>query len=290
MKKLIVLAVWLMACIATETKACSGPLQDSVKVIPHKMDGELTEWATDRFEENPDTRLLYSADHDQNFLYVAMKVKDQATQGRIVIGGMKLFVDTRGKKKEGTGIEFPIRQQGGGSFAGSHEAGVSGREQIREKMVMNMLMLKTFGFDGKDDNSQYVAQGSELDIVYNWDTEDNLCLEYKIPLEYIGGASSLKNKTLSIGWKIVAVRGGGNVAGMETTSMTATMVRQTTSSSTRNVNANIGGASSVSTAQPIAPLNRTGRQSRMSPNAMNPTTLDNEPKGQFIWTKHVMNF
>jgi hypothetical protein len=289
MKKLIVLAVWLMACITTETRACSGLAKDSVKAL-HKMDGELTEWGTDRFELDPETGLLYAADHDQNFLYVAMKIKDPGTQMQMARGGMKMFVDTRGKKKEGTGVEFPIRQQGGAGYAGAHEAGVSEKEKIREGMVMNMLMLKTFGFDGKDDNKQYVAQGSELDVVYNWDTEDNLCLEYIIPLEYIGGVSSLKNKTLSIGWKINGAGPMGNIVRMDVVSMSTTVVRSTSSSTARNVNANTGGASTVPVAQPVTPLNRTGRQARMSPNALNPTTLDNEPKGQFVWTKHVMNF
>jgi hypothetical protein len=226
-----------MACTVNKTMAHSVRPEDSTKIV-HAHDGDLSEWKTERFETDPELKLVYSIDHDNDNLYMAMKITDPAMQMRIAMSGMKMFIDTRGKKKEGTGVEYPIRKEGG-------------------------------GFDDKEDKTQFVGEMGGVNIAYLWGADGTLGIEYRVPIEYLGGPSSVKNKTLSIGWKVNEASQVVSVVRTETT------VVSTQSSSPRRSGGGAGG---------IAP--RSGGRNLGN----DPRVMTDDPKGQFIWTKHLMNF
>lgn len=272
MRKLIPLAALAIACISTKTMAHPLRQQDSTKTI-HTNDGDLGEWQPGKFETDPETKILYSIDHDKDHLFLAMKIADPAMQMRACMNGMKTFFDTRGKKKEGTGIEFPIRKEGGGFQGGGAEGG-DDRTKMQQKMAFNMIVLKTFGFDDKEDKTQFIGEAGSINIGYKFNDDGSLSIEYKVPLEYFGGSASLKNKTMSIGWKI---NEGGAYTFRATRSEPVQTETRTIASSSRRAVSGAGPTSSIA----------GGRGGGPSPEIR---PVNDEPKGQFIWTKHLMNF
>src|SRR5262245_45214505 len=80
-------------------------IQDSTTIV-HLLDGKTDEWPEEKFETDKVTRIRYAADNDQQTLFIALIVSDYSMQKRIM-QGLNLYVDTKGKKKEHQGVEFP---------------------------------------------------------------------------------------------------------------------------------------------------------------------------------------
>src|SRR5262245_9692621 len=68
--------------------------------VAHIVDGSTSEWPDSVFHADKETLLNYAADNDEQFLFIALRITDFRAQMKVMHQGMKLFVDTRGKKKE----------------------------------------------------------------------------------------------------------------------------------------------------------------------------------------------
>jgi len=193
-------------------------LNDSTTRITHVIDGLITEWNITKFETDKETEILFSVDNDATNLYLAMKIPNQQTQMKLMTLGMSLYLDKKGKKREGTGIEFPIKRDGGGGgFRGGGGGGRPGggdqaqgggapdQKAMREKLANMMIFLKIFGFDDKEDKSQLIDMQNGINIAFEWDDANTLYVEYLIPLSFLGSQAALTGKPLGIGWKINGV-------------------------------------------------------------------------------------
>ncbi len=132
--------VLCIACFVTTTKiTAASTLNDSVKII-HVIDGSLAEWQKDRFETDKETEILFAVDHDENNLHLALKIPNVRTQMKMMRMGMSLFIDKKGKRREGTGIQFPTK-----SPISTNEGGGSPDPKVmREKMASGMIFLRTY--------------------------------------------------------------------------------------------------------------------------------------------------
>ncbi len=175
--------------------------------IIHVVDGQVGEWPAVRFHPEEDSTIEYAADNDDKNLYIAMTIPDFGTQVKIMRNGMKLFIDLKGKKKEGRGIEFPIKGEvTAGLTSNEGAAGTQPQEKIDRKTQRNILSLsivalKLFGFPGAGDEQGLVMPGS-VNIAFRWDESDAMHIEYGIPLNLLEESSSLNKKDISLGWKI----------------------------------------------------------------------------------------
>ncbi|MES2005066.1 MAG: hypothetical protein V4450_11125 [Bacteroidota bacterium] len=275
MRKLILTAILPLACLyANNLMAHNTSTTDSVR-INHVTDGNLNEWRPDKFGTDNEPSVQFAVDHDATNIYIAMKVSGMPMQMKIVNGGMKLYLDKKGRKKEGTGIEFPIKKEGGevtgrggrpGGNAG--EGGKPDPKQIKEKMAPSMLFLKTFGFDDQEDKTQLVIQEGGINIAFDWDEAGNMLIEYQVPVSYLGTAASLNGKPVGIGWKI-----GGADAMASSPTVTSTQLVAVPSSSGGRASGGGGG----------------GVRSRSSNNDFS-STVDSRMREQNIWTKYTLTF
>lgn len=267
MRKLIFLALLPVACIAsTKTNASAPRTADSTKVT-HVADGDISEWAPGKFETDPETKVQYAVDHDANNVFVVMKITEKPMQVRATMGGMKMFLDTRGKKKEGTGIEFPVRRRTATALS-ENEA------EARATMEGSMLVLKLFGFDDVPDRTQFIGEeGSDVKAAYKWDAQNNLCIEYMFPTSFLGKQSSIKDKPLSVGWKINEMKTPPVLTAAEQQKQYVSNL-STSGGSARGSRGGRGG----------------GGGGTMPGSAPGAAQDDDDPKGVYIWTKHVMNF
>ena len=289
MKKLILAVVLSLAClIATNTMANTNRGTDSAKVN-HQVDGNINEWKIEKFETDKETQVLYAVDHDAGNLYLAMKIADQRMQMKMMMNGMRLFVDKKGKKKEGTGIEFPVKREGEGGGFGGRGGGGGGRnaatsesgertapdpKEMRERMSTMMILLKTFGFDDQEDKVQLISEPNGINLAFDWDDANNMYIEYLIPMKFLGKNDELNNKPLGIGWKIngVSFSGGGGSTGT-----TTQLIAVPAGSGSRGGGGGGGGGS------------RTGRGASAQSVDFGSST-DSRFKEQSIWTKYVLTF
>ena len=124
---------------------------------------------------------------------------------------MKIFIDLKGKKKEGKGVEFPIQGEAGSSGLSSPNfASKDASEEQSKKLDKKQPKYPVPG----DSCLQVIwiwwqwkrwpgfNDTGSVNIAYKWDESDQMHIEYNIPLELLGKSSSLDKKELSIGWKI----------------------------------------------------------------------------------------
>ncbi|MCB0775250.1 MAG: hypothetical protein KDB99_02880 [Chitinophagaceae bacterium] len=201
----------------------TGSITPDTSSVRHVQDGLVSEWPDPMFQTDKETNIQYAADNDEQDLYIAMKIPDFAVQMKTMRMGMSLFIDMKGKKREGRRIEFPVKNENTG--AGGFNGGGASNEQrsdpnqqggpqkslnkatMRSRFVMNLIKLKLFGFGSVDPYppAQELQMPGSVNVNYSWDENDVMYLEYLIPLNLLEKAPSMDNKTISLGWKINGV-------------------------------------------------------------------------------------
>jgi uncharacterized membrane protein YgcG len=203
-------------------------------IINHVLDGSIKEWPSGLFKTDNETGIQYAIDNDAKNIFMAMSIPNFRTQLKMMHEGMSMYIDLKGKKKEGRGIEFPVKNgspdANDQSFSGARtnrqnndqptteQQRRSDIKAMRKMMALNLVEMKVFGFsDDAPDDQQLLLPGS-ANIAFAWDSADNMHIEYLIPLSMFGDLSSLDKKDISIGWKIHAVEIPKPTEGSESTS------------------------------------------------------------------------
>jgi hypothetical protein len=163
--------------------------------IIHTIDGSLDEWPADKFSTDKETTIQYAVDNDAQYLFISMKVSDQLEQAKIMQMGMRLFIDSKGKRKQSTGVEFPIQK----------ERTRSDYDGLRIMLNMDPA-IKLFGFTTNEATEQDPAAEGSINMAFNWDSTNAMIIEYLVPLAMLEEEIALlQNKLISIGWKINGV-------------------------------------------------------------------------------------
>jgi hypothetical protein len=216
MRKLFPQAALVLACLyAPAIYAHEKNFTDTIAIV-HQLDGNLSEWKPEAFTTDGETKIQYALHHDASNLYLALRVSDPAEQMKMMMQGMYLYVDKKGKKRENTGIEFPVKRSrdgGGGGFGGGRPSGADenggGRpdpKAMRERMASMMIFLKSFGFGDGEEKTQLITQADAVNVAFDWDENNQFMIEYLIPMKLLGDKEELAGKPLGIGWKINGIQ------------------------------------------------------------------------------------
>jgi len=188
---------------------------DTVKIM-HVPDGDISEWPADKFTQDKDTEIWYAVDNDATSLHVAMKIQNTKTQMKLMRQGMNLYIDVKGRKREATGVAFPMKmtQTGAGSFNPRQMAAESDAKPdmkaARQSMATNLIFLKSFGMEGQDDMIQPLSKEKGVTLGFGWDEADVMYIEYSVPVALLGGNSALAGKKISLGCKINGMEMAGS--------------------------------------------------------------------------------
>jgi hypothetical protein len=154
----------------------TGYLKDTT-IITHQLDGNIDEWPSEKFITDKETRIRFAMDNDAQSLFLALTITDNATQRKIMQSGINLYIDIKGKKKENTGIEYPVES--------------------------NLGSMKLFGFSNSEPAILSIISEGTVNIAFSWDSSNVLHVEYNIPLQLLEETvSGLNNKKISVGWKL----------------------------------------------------------------------------------------
>ncbi|HWB62799.1 MAG TPA: hypothetical protein VG603_04750 [Chitinophagales bacterium] len=184
------------------SSAAAQQISSFSPVKPVAVDGRPDEWPQPFRYYDGATKLQFAFANDTANLYICVKVTDEATQMRLLRAGMGLWIDTKGKKKETTGISFPIKQEhsGNGEWRKRNEEGGEGNTQptepmqqrdmlnrMKEHALLQQTTLRIKGFTGVADQDLPLKNDYGINTSFNWDTLNTLCIEYKVPLALILG-------------------------------------------------------------------------------------------------------
>ena len=245
---------------------------DTVK-IPHIIDGNIAEWVNIPFTADKETEIAMAMDNDKEQLYVALKITNQRTQLRLMKFGMNLFIDLKGKHREGTTIEFPIKSssadfsQANGSQRDANAAPPD-PEQIKQQLGVRLIFMKVSGFEGQE-NEKTLGLSNEngANIAFAWDNAKVMYIEYAVPVNSLGTIANLTGKKISIGLRLNAPDFSAQ--------------GQRTGTTTEIVKAPAGSGPRVSTSRAPSLIDPTGPSGN---------TPRNSIQEIYIWNKYDMKF
>jgi len=189
--------------------------------IHHVLDGKANEWPVQKFETDVRSEIKYAVDNDPQNLYLALIIPNSRTQMRIMRQGMELYLDTKGKKKESKGIEFPVKegrsqednfnnfrgqQTEQGNKEESREERKATMKAMRAAMAINLVAMKVFGLSNNEPEEQGLQMEGSANVAFAWDSTDAMNIEYKIPISLLGNFSALQQKELNVGLKLNGIQ------------------------------------------------------------------------------------
>lgn len=95
-------AFWACLPSAFSQKTINAPYSTK------QIDGIVTDWNVPLSYYDADAHLQYSVAHDAEWLYVCARLNEATYQTKVIDGGLTLYLDTTGKKKQNIAIFCPI--------------------------------------------------------------------------------------------------------------------------------------------------------------------------------------
>jgi hypothetical protein len=242
---------------------------DACDTLPYKhtTNGELDDWDPSSFDIHELSGIRFATENDKEKLYIALYVVDQSVQRRIAQAGMLLMIDVKGKKRESTYIEFPVKKDPLSEMPASDLQAQN--QSFTERLAASMLFLKKKGFKDQlqDIEMELAGRASDIMLSFGWDERNVLYIEYEIPLKRLAAVENLVGKEITVGFKLNA---------QESLPLPSKPVTPVGSFSARLVGVPAGSG---------PPASRTTSTQNANPTPANKIL---QPQ-QLFWMKHVLN-
>ncbi len=200
---ILLLSICSFFCKLSNTSAKG--IHDTIPV-KHSTDAVLDDWDPSSFDLHEPSGIHMAIENDTEKLYVAMYVTKREVQKILALAGVRLLIDVKGKKKEATYIEFPLQKdpQTAALAIAEMENNESGNP---DQLSKHMFLLKKNGFKNQlqETEIQAITAPTDIQISFGWDEKSVLYIEYEIPFKSITDYTTLKNKEITVGFKINAL-------------------------------------------------------------------------------------
>lgn len=195
---LLLLACWFGTGYAQRGKGQTQEVLDWAAGIV--VDGRLEDWGDTLLYENSDQGLQYHLRNDDEHLFVALRVRDREQQIQALSQGFSVMVNTRGRKREGPTVVYPIADRI--AFRSIMSADNDDRpEDMREGALQAIRSIYVLRFDDILDGQLSLANNYGIQAETLIDSTDALCAEIVIPL-YRLGLSVQSDQRLAVNVKI----------------------------------------------------------------------------------------
>lgn len=198
--------IFLLFLSLSVTNASNVLANEACDTLPyqHTTNGELDDWDPASFDIHELSGIRFATENDKEKLYIAMYITDQSVQKRIAQAGMQVMIDAKGKKRESTYIEFPVRKDPLSEMPASDLQAQN--QSFTERLAASMLFLKKKGFRDQlqDIEMELAGRVSDIMLSFGWDERNVLYIEYEIPLKRIAAVENLVGKEITVGFKLNA--------------------------------------------------------------------------------------
>lgn len=190
--------ILLVALLPIAFVATAQDIRSRWAGAPVVVDGSPSEWPQPFTLFNSATKLEYAIANDTANIYICVKIADEQTGMRVFRGGMHVWFDTKGKKKEGVGLSFPLKaSEAGGEMPrpqGEGQTPVPGEghtfkkhdfNEIKARIALHQVNMKVMGLFGVADQLMPLKNGYGVSAAFAWDSLNTLTIEYKIPVALV---------------------------------------------------------------------------------------------------------
>ena len=174
-------------------------------------DGNANDWGLPLRFGNENGSLEYSITNDKDNIYVSIASNDPSTQMKMLRAGIKVYIDTKGKKGTEMGLIYPFKEKVDMPNRRMENRN-SDPTAMKQKMILDADIFSTSGFINMENRIYDLKDTSHIKIGMNYDTYNNLVFEAIIPLKNVLAApiTSSKAPSISVGIIVNNMDGTGN--------------------------------------------------------------------------------
>lgn len=148
-----------------------------------EVDGDLTEWRDSLTHYFSDQDLHYSFANDNDYLYVAIRVKNKDKQIQAVFNGFKISIGPDNKKKEPASLTFPLPERAALRALSNQE--FNKPEDLRKEAISAIRAYYVRGFPDILDGPVSLDNNYGIKAAVLIDSADYLCYESAIRLDQL---------------------------------------------------------------------------------------------------------
>lgn len=149
------------------------------------IDGRLDDWGDSLRYEHSGQQFRYHIKNDIENVYVAMRVSNKDRQMQIFAQGLAFTVNTKGRKRDGPTVYFPVADRL--AFRSIMSADNDDRpDDMRKGALAAIRAIYVMRFDDVLDGQISLENTYGIQAKATLDTADALCVEIVIPLKRLG--------------------------------------------------------------------------------------------------------
>jgi len=183
---------------AAQTEQAINQVQNpTIKDIT--IDGNDVDWQGVALNSSPEKTFEYSVAHNDEDLFVRMKILNPLEQMKFLTAGMEVWLDPSGQEKQKVEVVYPVK--GELATAAMQPQNTSAdKKQNREMMHLNVraqvVSMDRIGFKPEYSGTQNISQNTGFKAAINWNESDELIYELKVPLKAFNGSVSANHMDL----------------------------------------------------------------------------------------------
>ena len=192
----------LILALIIDTKPVIAQVDDSLPCL--EVDGKDDDWPQLTYY-NKDHKIIYGVFFGQNHLYVCLRTDAPRTQKKILLEGLTLWLDTKGKKRKKKGIIYPLAASDyKKSLQKANGINQEYPEELKYRLAELQEMVELKGFVGSETFLTRLDQiNNGLEVAIDVDEQDNLIYEVAVPCKLLyQNVKKRKSKYLGIGFKL----------------------------------------------------------------------------------------
>lgn len=149
------------------------------------VDGQLDDWGDSLQYTHATQQFDYQIKNDAENVYVAMRVRDKDRQMQIFAQGLAFMVNTKGKRRDGPTVYFPVADRL--AFRTIMSADNDDRpDDMRKGALEAIRAIHVMRFDDVLDGQISLENTYGIHAQATLDSSDALCVEMVVPLTRLG--------------------------------------------------------------------------------------------------------
>lgn len=132
------------------------------------------------------SKFWYRVSNDDHNLYIMLKMDDESLKRKVLVNGLKVFVDTTNHKKEKFGVHFPIKRnftmEARDDLGERHsKPGDRNPDRMKERLLEELQTIELIGFNNRESDMLMIGE-SKIRPVVTLDQYNQIIYQLVLPL------------------------------------------------------------------------------------------------------------
>lgn len=180
-----IISAALCVLMAIHSSAQKNVLQSQWRDSVITIDGNSSDWSHPLPYADSKIKAQIGVRNDGSFLYLCLSTSDEQTQLKIMRAGMTVGFDVKGNKKQLSAIQFPLPSNATMELpepGNDEQPKIPDFGKVKREALVAQKELHTQKLVNIPDGNLPLDNSLDIRAAINWDKDNVLCYELKIPL------------------------------------------------------------------------------------------------------------